>query len=46
MKKKIFEPKFNLREINFLMKLIHDSKTYKSKIGGKVQLKLYWIKET
>lgn len=40
-----YKPIFTLREINFLLKLIHDSKTYDSKIGGKVQLKLYWCQK-
>jgi len=40
-----YKPQFNLREINFLLKLIHDTKSYEKKTGSKIQLKLYWIQE-
>ncbi len=41
----MYKPHFNLREINFLLKLIHDSKSYESKTGSKIQLKLYWCEQ-
>ena len=37
-----YQPIFNLREINFLLKLMHDTKSYEKKTGSKIQTKLYF----
>lgn len=36
--------KFDLRQINFLLKLIHESKAYEKQTGSKIQQLLYFSK--
>ena len=44
-RKVCYRPKLSLDEVNFIMKLIHNTNSYETDLGKKIITNLYWVKE-